>query len=145
MNNPSLLFKMDIIFESVNKDVLDIILKFNGTIKNRNGIYMNQINKNDYRYKILLKIPKKFYYKGVTIVGLSKRYYFFLHIYGDTVSQVTITNNNIYFLHRLGCHMIKKNLKSFFISSEFNLLSLSLTLMKLLNMKRKYNTIFLHP
>jgi len=40
-------------------DVNMIIFEYEGSIKNRNGIFMNQIPKNDYRYGILLDIPTK--------------------------------------------------------------------------------------
>jgi len=36
-----------------------IILEYEGSVKNRNGVFMNQICKNDYRYSILLDIPEK--------------------------------------------------------------------------------------
>jgi len=39
-------------------EIIHRILEYDGKIKYRNGKYMNQIPSNDYRYKILLTIPK---------------------------------------------------------------------------------------
>jgi len=39
------------------QDIIHYILSYNGKIKYRNGKYMNQICKEDKRYKLLLKIP----------------------------------------------------------------------------------------
>ena len=50
---------MDVIFKTLNKDTIGLILSYDMTIKFRNGIYMNQIPKKDYRYQILMNIPKK--------------------------------------------------------------------------------------
>jgi hypothetical protein len=38
-------------------DIINIILLFDGKISYRNGVYINKINKNDYRYKMLLLKP----------------------------------------------------------------------------------------
>ena len=45
------------IFSFLPLDVIHHILSYNNTIKYRNGKYMNQICKEDKRYKLLLKIP----------------------------------------------------------------------------------------
>ena len=45
------------IFRLLPHDIIHHILSYNDTIKYRNGKYMNQICKNDKRYKLLLKIP----------------------------------------------------------------------------------------
>ena len=42
----------------IPKELLHIILEYDGKIKYRNGIYINSINKNDYRYKMLIPIIK---------------------------------------------------------------------------------------
>jgi hypothetical protein len=46
------------LWKQVPNDILDIILSYDGTIKCRNGIYMNQILKTDNRYVLLTNIPK---------------------------------------------------------------------------------------
>ena len=45
------------LFRILPHDIIHHILSYNDTIKYRNGKYMNQICKNDKRYKLLLKIP----------------------------------------------------------------------------------------
>ena len=45
------------IFAFLPEDVIIYILSYNGKIKYRSGKYMNQICKNDERYKLLLEIP----------------------------------------------------------------------------------------
>lgn len=43
------------------KELVNIILEYNGSIKYRNGKYMNKISHNDSRYNLLLTIPQKKY------------------------------------------------------------------------------------
>ena len=47
------------LFAYLPKDVKHIILDFDGNIKYRRGVYMNQIHKEDERYTQLQYIPKK--------------------------------------------------------------------------------------
>jgi len=44
-------------FNSLPEDIVYHILSYNDAIKYRNGKYMDQICKNDKRYKLLLNIP----------------------------------------------------------------------------------------
>ena len=47
------------LFAYLPKDIKNIILDFDGNIKYRRGVYMNQIHKDDDRYTQLQYIPKK--------------------------------------------------------------------------------------
>ena len=44
-------------FSSLPEDIIHYILSYNDKIKYRNGKYMDQICKNDKRYKLLLTNP----------------------------------------------------------------------------------------
>jgi hypothetical protein len=46
-------------WQKLSKEILNIILEYNGTIKYRNGKYINKISENDSRYNLLLTIPPK--------------------------------------------------------------------------------------
>ena len=47
------------LFANLPKDIKNIVLSFDGNIKYRRGEYVNQINKDDYRYDIIKRIPQK--------------------------------------------------------------------------------------
>ena len=47
------------LFAYLPKDIKNIILDFDGNIKYRRGVYMNQIPKEDDRYNLLQYIPTK--------------------------------------------------------------------------------------
>ena len=49
-------------FKQLSIDIIKKIIEYNGTIKWRNGVFINQINKYDLRYNLLLKIPRPFVY-----------------------------------------------------------------------------------
>ncbi len=46
------------IFKYLPMEVIQIIIKYDGKIKYRNGVFVNQIMKNDHRYKLLLNVPR---------------------------------------------------------------------------------------
>jgi hypothetical protein len=45
-------------FSSLPEDIIHYILSYNNAIKYRNGKYMDQLCKDDKRYKLLLTIPQ---------------------------------------------------------------------------------------
>ena len=54
---------MNQLWKEIPTDILHLILKYDGRIRERNGIYMNQIPIQDERYEIIKSIPEKTYYK----------------------------------------------------------------------------------
>ena len=54
------------IFQGLPQDLLHIILSYNGTIKYRNGMYMNQLSNDDARYGRLLSIKQPIYHTYTT-------------------------------------------------------------------------------
>lgn len=50
---------MNDLWKQLPNDILNQVIKYDNKIKNRNGMYINQISKDDERYKMLLEIPKK--------------------------------------------------------------------------------------
>lgn len=44
---------MDLFCKRIPKEIINIILEYDGRITYRNGVYIDKINKNDIRYRIL--------------------------------------------------------------------------------------------
>jgi hypothetical protein len=57
--------------ESLPKEIIHIILSYDGKIKYRNGNYMNQISQDDVRYRLFDTIPKPKTYLYQNPVGFS--------------------------------------------------------------------------
>ena len=66
------------IFQGLPQDLLHIILSYNGTIKYRNGMYMNQLSNDDAIYGRLLSIKQPIY-----------------HTYTTRHSHITIENQRV--------------------------------------------------
>lgn len=56
------------LWKAIPTDILHLILKYDGRIVERNGIYMNRIPLQDERYTIIKNIPPKKYYRNETFV-----------------------------------------------------------------------------
>jgi len=100
----------EFMFSQLPYDVNMIIFEYEGSIKNRNGIFMNQISKNDYRYNILLDIPTKKIVRttygwdiryNIHIVFKNKPYYSFIR---------SVTTENIVDSFYIGCIFDNSNI-----------------------------------
>lgn len=61
----------------IPKEIINLILEYDGRIKDRNGKYINIISKKDIRYKIIQQVMSK---KMELIVKIAlKQSYFFIH------------------------------------------------------------------
>ena len=74
-------------FQTLPSDILQQILEYVGTIKYRNGKYMNQLSKNDRRYDLLQSIPKS--------VALFNNDMFFCFIIHFTPSRIENAHGNV--------------------------------------------------
>ena len=50
---------MNSLFRGIPIEIVNIILSYEGSLKERNGKYMKQISKTDERYQIFERIPKQ--------------------------------------------------------------------------------------
>ena len=50
---------MNPLWKEIPCDMLQLILQFDGRLKKRNGVYMNQIPRQDERFPLLRTIPRK--------------------------------------------------------------------------------------
>ena len=54
---------MDKNWKSLPNEIIDLIIQYDGRIKYRNGVYMNQIDKKDDRYLLLYCISRKEFFE----------------------------------------------------------------------------------
>ena len=59
---------MNPLWKEIPCDMLQLILQFDGRLKKRNGVYMNQILINDEHYKLFRSIPRKEFF-GTSLSG----------------------------------------------------------------------------
>ena len=77
------------LWKGINKDILDLIFKYYGRLKKRNGVYMNQISRQDERYKLLHSIPRKEFFGS----SLHSRREFM-------INNTNINETFVYFRHK---------------------------------------------
>lgn len=95
MNNKY--YRMNI-FTALPKEIIDNILCYTGIIKERNGKYMTQIDKNDYRYKILKTIVRNIRICSDTYAYIVINNYFRIDI--STWSDLDI----VFYNYNINCH-----------------------------------------
>ena len=76
------------LFSKTPIDILQLILQFDGSLKKRNGVYMNQIPIQDERYKLLRSIPRKEFFG----TSLSERRLFMVN--NDIVNETFVHFRN---------------------------------------------------
>lgn len=86
----------------IPKDILHMILEYNGTIKYRNGKYINRISRNDDRYNILQRIPNiNTHYHNNYFISIYNRKFFLIKkkdgaFLTGTAIELLETNSNKY-------------------------------------------------
>ena len=77
------------IFSLLPFDIINQILTYDGSIKFRNGKYINQISLNDYRYKLLKEIQPFYFFEE--------------HINYDTYSYLGYVGNSSFCIEKWYC------------------------------------------
>ena len=102
---------MNEIWKTTQMEIVQYILKMEGSLKYRNGQYIPQISKNDDRYNLLLTIPVKEYntftfddhiYHFIYVYFYVKNYKivvsnFNMHIITDDMIHHLFSNGTIYY------------------------------------------------
>lgn len=74
--------RLSTLFRQLPQVLINIILSYNGTIKYRNGVYINQLSNTDSRYNLLraIKLPKCMRYKYYDLPDGRINYSYLLYI-----------------------------------------------------------------
>jgi hypothetical protein len=67
-------------WKEIPRDIIYLIIEYDGRFKKRNGVYMTQIPTSDVRYNILRTIPRKKFHKFCYYeIKISYRYETYVH------------------------------------------------------------------
>jgi len=90
---------MNEVWKNTPIDIIDKIVRYTGKMRWRNGVFMNQIRKDDARYVILQTIPEKIYtYDPISNVHNT---YVFFNSYKDNMRKIIVKYENKSVLHTL--------------------------------------------
>ena len=90
-------YSMNEIWKNTPIDMIDKIVRYTGKMRLRNGLFMNQINKEDIRYVVLQTIPEKFHtYDPISNTHTT---YVFFNSYTHNMRKIIVKYENKSVLH----------------------------------------------